>query len=90
LYVVTIPKGGRLKIRDLSFLENWHYEEAHFAGGHLIPTVTYPPGNLALTNIIALRSGSAVREGDSIYHTYFIGTEPDYDNTSNWTNPPTP
>jgi hypothetical protein len=84
VYTVTIPSGGKLRIHDLGFLERWHWEEAHFAGGGRIPTASDPSSSgLVSSNTIALRGGSAVNASE-IYHLYFIGTEHDFYEPSNY------
>ena len=84
IYTVTIPSGGKLRVHDIRFLERWHWEDAHFAGGKRIPTASVPStGSLVSSNTIALRGGSAVNAGE-IYHMYFIGTEPDFYESSNY------
>jgi hypothetical protein len=85
VFTVAIPSGGKLRVQDLGFLERWHCEEAHYASGGRIPTADPSAGSLVSSNTIALRGGSAVNDNNTkFYHVYFIGTERDFYEPSNY------
>jgi hypothetical protein len=70
-YVVSIPKDGFLSVKDLSFLSQWHVEEARFENG--TPLATLPsktePGLAVFSGGISTNGAPGVRWTDG-----FVGT----------------
>jgi hypothetical protein len=72
-FTLTIPEGGRLRVRDFAFVQRWHQETAAFVTGVPIGT-----SDDFATNAISLWSGSKMRiNHDPEFIWYVVGTQRD-------------
>lgn len=70
-YVVSIPEGGFLSVKDLNFLTQWHVEEARFEDG--TPLTTLP--TKAETGLAVFSGGISTNGSPGVRWTDgFVGT----------------